>query len=86
MVLGRLIDVSRVMTQRMSGDCVILPVDSSVMREMLGSPALMVEVIQELRRQHHRLSGHAWLIQAALGCLRIFSCSEDPFSSPCCTD
>lgn len=80
MALERLIAVWRATIQKRSDDCGIIPVGSSAMQGMLESPALMVEVILGPTRKRHPLSGHAWLILAALGCLKIFSCQADPFS------
>lgn len=76
----RLIAVSRAMTQKRSDDYGIIQVGSSAMRGMLEFLALMVEVIQGPTTKRHRLSGHARLILAGLGCLKIFSWQADPFS------
>ena len=74
MVRERPIAVSRATIQKRSGDCGIALVDSSAMRGMSESPALMVEVNRGLMRKHHRLSDHARLILEGLGYLKIFFC------------
>ena len=78
MALERLIAVSRVTTQRRSGDYEIIPVGSLAVQEMLEFLALTVVVTRVLTKKRHRLSVVAWLFLAVLGCLKIFSCQVGP--------
>lgn len=71
---ARLSDVSRETIQKRIGDCGLMLVGSSAMRGMSEFPALMVEVNQGLMTKYRQLSGHARLVLAELGCLKIFSC------------
>lgn len=74
MVRVRLSDVSREMIQKKIGDCGLMLVGSSAMREMSEFPALMVEVNRGLMMKHRQSSDHARLVLAELGYLKIFSC------------